>query len=73
MKEKIMQVKNVDELMDVESAFFNEYRNSIYNELLKDDKIKKHLCGIFGVSENALQNALMINGYPPIDDFDEEK
>lgn len=72
MKEKILAAEAVDDLMDIESDVIEKFRNAFYNELLEDDAVKQHICKIFGISENAIQNALMINGYPPIDYDDKQ-
>ena len=46
-----------------------QFRSNFYNRLLKNDEVKKHICEIFNVDEHVIQNVLMINGYPPLDDF----
>lgn len=71
MKEKIMSAKNIDDLIEIETEVFNEIRNNMYNELLKNKSIKKHLCKILKVEEDVLENVLMINGKTPPDDFDD--
>lgn len=72
MKEKILEAKTVDDFVSIESEVIEKFRNDFYNELLKDDAVKQHICKIFGISENVIQNALMINGYPPIDYDDKQ-
>lgn len=69
MKEKIMDAKNIEDLMEIEAEFINEIRNNMYNELLEDEVVKKHLCEILKVEEDALENVLVINDHPPLDDF----
>ncbi len=71
MKEKIMNAKSMDDLIEIEADFFNELRNNMYNELLKIKEIKKHLCKILKVEEDVLENVLIINGKTPPDDFDD--
>ncbi len=71
MKEKIMNAKTMDDLTEIESDIIEKFRNDFYNQLLKDDEVKKHICEIFKIDEKVIQNALMINGYPPLDDFEE--
>lgn len=73
MKEKILNTESVDDLMDIESEVIEKFRNDFYNDLLKDDAIKKHICKIFNIPENVIQNALMINDYPPLDHFREDQ
>lgn len=69
MKEKIMNANTIDDLIEIESKTMEQFRNDFYNQLLKGDEVKKHICKIFKVDENVIQNVLMINGNPPIDDF----
>lgn len=71
MKEKILKVKDVEELEELEEKVMNDYRNDFYNKLLQDSEVKHHLSKIFNVEEKLLENALIINGAIPIDDFDE--
>ncbi len=72
-KEEIMSVNTIDEFEELESKKLEEYRNKMYNNLLKDEEIEKHIAKIFKVEINLLQNVLMINGNPPLDDFNEEE
>ena len=69
MKEKIMNANTMDDLIEIESKAMDQFRNDFYNQLLKDNEVKKHICKIFKVDEKVIQNVLMINGYPPLDDF----
>ena len=55
MKEKIMDAKNIEDLMEIEAEFINEIRNNMYNELLEDEVVKKHLCEILKVEEECLR------------------
>ncbi len=72
MKEKFMSAKNMDDLYNIEDEVMKEFRNDFYNKWLEDKEIVKHLCKILKLSnENMLQNVFMINGAPPLDDFDE--
>lgn len=66
-----MTAKTIDDLIEIESKAVDQFRNDFYNQLLKDDEVKKHICKIFNVDENVIQNVLMINGHPPLDDFEE--
>lgn len=72
IKEQILNSKSFEDIDKIETEIMNEYRNNFYNEILNDDKIKKHLSKIFGVDEKLLENILMINDCPPLDFFDEE-
>ncbi len=72
IKEKVLQAKNLDELFDVEEEEHIKFRNNLYNELLKDEMIKKHIFEITGADDNDIDNILFINGSPPIDYFDED-
>ena len=72
-KEEIMKVKDMDDIEELENEKLEDYRNKMYNELLKDEEVKKHLSNIFNVTENKLGNVLMINGNPPLDNFNEEE
>lgn len=71
MKEKIMSANTIDDFVEIESKIIEQYRNDFYNQLLKDNEVKKHICEIFKVDENVIQNVLMINGHPLLDDFKE--
>lgn len=71
MKEKIMNAKNLDDLVELESEALKKFRDDLYNNLLKDSKIRNHVCDILNVKESEIENALMINDHPPLDDFDE--
>ncbi len=71
MNEKIMNINTIDDLLEIESKIIKQYRNDFYNQLLKDEEIKKHICEIFKIDENVIQNVLMINGHPPLDYFEE--
>lgn len=66
-----MNAKTIDDLMEIESDTMEKFRNDFYNQLLKDDEVKKHICEIFKIDEKVIQNVLMINGHPPLDDFEE--
>lgn len=41
MKEKIMNTNTIDDLLEIESKIIEQYRNDFYNQLLKDEEIKK--------------------------------
>jgi len=69
IKNKIYESKTIDDIMNIENEFIDYYRNKLYNNLLEDDKISKKLCEIFNVDKDTLNNVLVINGYPPLDDF----
>lgn len=43
MKEKIMNTNTIDDLLEIESKIIEQYRNDFYNQLLKDEEIKKHM------------------------------
>ena len=50
-----------------------KFRDKFYNDLLKDEKIKKYLIKILGaVDETEIDNLLMINNAPPLDYFEED-
>ena len=70
---EILSANTIDDIEKIEDEVLTIYRNNFYNELLQDEKIKNHLSKIFDVTPGALQNVLMINGCPPIDDFNEEE
>ena len=72
-KEEMMSVNTIEEVEELENKKIEEYRNKMYNNLLKDKDVEKHIAKIFNVEINLLQNVLMINGNPPLDDFKEEE
>lgn len=72
VKEQILNSTSFESIDKIETEIINEYRNNFYNEILKDDKIKKHLSNVFGVKEELLENVLMINDCPPLDFIDED-
>ena len=72
-KEEIMKVKDMDDIEELENEKLEDYRNKMYNELLKDEEVKKHLSNVFNVAEDKLGNVLMINGNAPLDDFNGER
>ena len=69
VKKEIMNANTRDDLIEIESKTMEQFRSNYYNQLLKSDEVKKHICEMFNVDEHVIQNALMINGYPPLDDF----
>lgn len=71
IKAKLLATKTIDEFEMFEDDLINDYRNKTYNELIKDEKVEKHLTKIFNVEKELLSNVLMINGNAPIDDFNE--
>lgn len=70
IKETILSISNSDELEELENKLIEEYRNDLYNKLLKDKKVEEHLAKIFDIDKNLLQNILLINGSSPLDDFE---
>ncbi len=72
MKEKFLVLKNDDELENFEDEILREKRNELYHEILADEEMKKHLLKILNADETMIKNVLMIDGYPPVDDFDDE-
>lgn len=78
MKEEFLKLKDAMEL----SRFEDKKREELYNKILSDSETKEHLFKILkqnkeiaemlNANENAINNILMINGAPPIDDFSEE-
>lgn len=73
MKEKFLKLKDDDELENFEEEILSEKRNDLYHEILSDEDMKNHLLKILNVSEDIIKNVLMIDGYPPIDDFNEDE
>lgn len=43
MNEIIMNTNTIDDLLEIESKIIEQYRNDFYNQLLKDEEIKKHM------------------------------
>ncbi len=41
MNEIIMNTNTIDDLLEIESKIIEQYRNDFYNQLLKDEEIKK--------------------------------
>ena len=41
MNEIIMNTSTIDDLLEIESKIIEQYRNDFYNQLLKDEEIKK--------------------------------
>ena len=73
IKNKVLEAKDLDELSYIEEEEEMKFRDKFYNDLLKDEKIKKHLIKILGaVDETEIDNLLMINNAPPLDYFEEE-
>lgn len=73
MKDKIMKVKCLADLMDIENEVIEPFRDKFYNDLLEDKEIEKHLCEVLKTDKVSLQNVLMINGNPPLDDFNPDE
>lgn len=73
MKEKILKCKDMDDIRYYERKYIKKYRDEFYHKILADEETKKHLLKILNVDEDIIKNVLMIDGYPPIDDFDEEE
>lgn len=77
MKEEFLKIKDEKEL----SRFEDKKREEMYNQILTDPQMKEHLFKILKRNkefaellegnEGVVNNILMINGAPPIDDFDE--
>lgn len=82
MKEEFLKLKNEDDLEIFENKILFKMRNELYHQILDDVEMKKHLfeilkknkeiSKILEMNENAIKNILMIDGNPPIDNFDEE-
>ncbi len=73
IKNKVLEAKDLDELLYIEEVEEMKFRDKFYNDLLKDEKIKKHLIKILGaVDETEIDNLLMINNAPPLDYFEED-
>lgn len=73
IKEEILNSQEIDDVIQIDNKVVDYYRDKFYNNVLQDKEIEEKLCKIFGVDKMALQNVLMINGNPPLDDFDEEE
>ena len=43
MNEIIMNINTIDDLLEIKSKIIEQYRNDFYNQLLKDEEIKKHM------------------------------
>lgn len=81
MKEEFLKLQDDDELEMFENKVLFQKRNELYNEILDDPEMKEHLFKILKRNqevakllednEGVINNLLMINGAPPIDDFDE--
>lgn len=83
MKEKFLSTSSTEEIRELEkimtkdkrdrqfSILNDPARNHFYNTILNDKEMKEHLLKIFGVNEDVINNVLMINGCPPLDDFAE--
>lgn len=69
IKEKILNIKSVEELEKFENEMLEEYRNDFYNQLLEDNEIENHLADVFQANKESLPNLLVINDSPPLDDF----
>lgn len=73
IKNKVLEAKDLDELLYIEEVEEMKFRDKFYNDLLKDEKIKKHLIKILGaVDETEIDNLLMINNAPPLDYLEED-
>lgn len=73
IKNKVLEAKDLDELLYIEEVEEMKFRDKFYNDLLKDEKIKKHLIKILvAVDETEIDNLLMINNAPPLDYFEED-
>lgn len=73
IKNKVLEAKDLDELLYIEEVEEMKFRDKFYNDLLKDEKIKKHLIKILGaVDETEIDNLLMINNATPLDYFEED-
>ena len=67
LKEKILNAKNMDEIIEMENNEYKKFRDKLYNELLKDEKVKKHISKISGVDIEHIDNLLIINNASPLD------
>lgn len=72
IKNEILKAKTMDDIMNIEDKAYKEFRNNLYNEILKDKKIKKHISEISNVDIDELENLLMINDNTPLDYFNED-
>ena len=70
-KKEVLKIKTIEDFYIFDDAICKKLRDDYYNQLLKDNEIKKHIQKIFNVPENAIDNALIINNAPPIDNFKE--
>jgi len=67
IRKTILGAENGEEL-DIKLEHL--YR-SFFEKVCNESNIRKHLIKILGVSEDVLDNVLMINGSPPLDDDEE--
>ncbi len=73
MKEEFLKIKDVDDLELFENEILSKKRNELYHFILDDAEMKNHLLKILNADEKIIKNILMIDGYPPIDDFNEDE
>ncbi len=71
-KKDLLKIKKVEDFYMFDATVCTRLRDEYYNQLLKDKEVKKHIQELFNISENEIPNILVINGAPPIDDFDDE-
>ena len=72
-KRKILKCKTIDDLLDIEYEILEKLRNKYYDDILSDNDVKQKIIKLFNIPENLIDNALMINGAPPLDyDNDED-
>ena len=72
-KRKILKCKTIDDLLDIEYEILEKLRNKYYDDILSDNDVKQKIIELFNIPENLIDNALMINGAPPLDyDNDED-
>ncbi len=71
-KKDILAMKTSEELSSFETDLLISLRNEFYNKLLENEEVKSHIAKLLDVPADQIENALMINGFPPLDDFDED-
>lgn len=72
-KKKLLKIKTLDDFYDFDAEVCKRMRDEYYTKALEDMDVRDHIKKLFGVSDDAIDNALFINDAPPLDDFPEDE
>lgn len=71
-KLELFKTETLEDFYDFDAKVCKRLRDEYYNWLLMDKNVREHIQKLFDVSGDVIENVLVINNMPPLDDFPEE-